>query len=253
METGMNNLVPSHITVSELEAYARCPMEYYLKYHRGVPAQRFESSFPTELPGNILGDLVHTVVRTLLESSSETCAAVVDRLTIQNQIPPQIVQLPEIETLCARALTFHQKRKWGNYRVETPFVLKVGDSLVRGTIDFLGQDAQGWHIVDYKTDKLATAADMPKRAASYQLQMAAYAAAAHCAGLTPLLDTTLLFLRIDDAVTQAITTDTAQTAIATLSEIIAQITTQRWDIGPTPPCRTCPYHHNGMCWEDQLK
>lgn len=253
METGMSSLAPSHITVSELEAYARCPMEYYLKYHRGIPTQHFESALPTDLPGNILGDLVHTVVRTLLESPTETCASVVDRLSIQNQIPPQIIQLPEIETLCARALAFHQKKNWKDYRVETPFVLKVGGSFVRGTIDFLGRDDQGWHIVDYKTDKLATAADMPKRAASYHLQMAAYAAATHHAGITPLQDTTLLFLRIDDTVTEAVTKMTTPSAITTMSEIIFQISAQQWDIKPTPPCRTCPYHHNGMCWKDQLK
>lgn len=253
METGMNNLAPSHITVSELEAYERCPMEYFLKYHRGVPTQRFETALPTELPGNLLGDLVHTVVRTLLEASTETCASVVDRIAIQNQIPSQIIPLAEIETLCKRALAFHQQKRWSEYRVETPFILSIGDSFIRGTIDFLGRDNQGWHIVDYKTDRLASAKEMPTRAASYQLQMTAYAAAVQCAGLAPLMDTTLLFLRIDDIVRQPVSSDATESAIKTMSEIITQISAQHWQVRETPPCRTCPYHHNGMCWEDQLK
>lgn len=235
---------PSHTTVSELEAYARCPMEYFLKYDREVPAQTL---------GSILGDIVHTVIHQLLETPGTRIAEGVDRYATTHEIPHGLIPLNEIETLCTRAIAFHQRRQWQEWRSEVPFALQVGATLVHGTIDFLGRDANGWHIVDYKTDRLASAADMPERAKAYHLQMMAYAAAASRAGIAPLIDTTLLFLRIEDQVVQPITphdTDNALTTIAKISNCIGQ---KNWALDATPPCRQCPYHHNQMCWEDRLR
>lgn len=249
----MTTLAPSHATVSELEAYARCPLEYFLKYNRKVPAQTLDTAPITELPGNLLGDIVHAVIHGLLQSPSAGIAELVDRHASSHEIPHALIPLQEIETLCARALAFHRERQWQEWRAEVPFALQLNATLVHGTIDFLGRDTAGWHIVDYKTDRLASASDMPERAKAYHLQMMAYAAAASRAKIAPLIDTTLLFLRVEDQVAHTIASQDSANALDTIAAILDSIRQKNWDTGSTPPCRQCPYHHNQMCWEDRLK
>lgn len=240
-------------TVSRLESYSRCPMEYYLKYHRGLPAQVVDPGPVTTLPGNLLGDLVHGVIREKMTRPDRGVADVVRNLAQEREIPEALIPMEEIATWVARALQYHQACQWTDYRMELPFVMRLGDTLVRGTIDFLGQDAAGWHVVDYKTDRMAARSEVVARAKSYTLQMQAYAAAATQAGLQPMVDTTLLFLRSDDVVTTPITPKDAAAVQDHILGIIAQIAQEDWDVGRNPPCKTCPYHHNGMCWEDRLR
>lgn len=249
----MTSSAPLHATVSELEAYARCPMEYFLKYDRQAPAQILNAEPITELPGNVLGDIVHTVIHGLLETPNLRIAEFVDRHATTHEIPHDLIPLNEIETLCTRAITFHRQQHWLEWRAEVPFAIQIGGTLLHGTVDFCGRNTDGWHIVDYKTDRLASAADMPERAKAYQLQMLAYAAAAHRAGLTPLRDTTLLFLRIENQVTHAVAPSDTDNALLTMATLLDCIGQKKWTPGATPPCRQCPYHHNQMCWEDRLK
>lgn len=240
-------------TVSRLESYSRCPMEYYLKYHRGVPAQVVGPSLVTTLPGNLLGDLVHGVIREMMARPDRDAANIARKLAQEREIPEALIPVDEISTWVARALQYHRGRQWIDYRMELPFVMRLGDALVRGAIDFLGRDTAGWHVVDYKTDRMAARSELAARAKSYALQMQAYAAAAAQAGIQPVVDTALLFLRSDDVVTTPITPQDAASVREEISGIIARIAQEDWDVGRSPPCKTCPYHHNGMCWEDRLK
>lgn len=240
-------------TVSRLESYSRCPMEYYLKYHRGVPAQVVGPEPATALPGNLLGDLVHGVIRKMMTRPDRDVADATRDLAQEREIPTPLIPMDEIAAWVARAVQYHRARQWTDYRIELPFVMRMGDTLVRGTIDFLGRDAAGWHVVDYKTDRMAARSELAARAKSYALQMQAYAAAATHAGLQPVVDTTLLFLRGDDVVTTPITPQDAASVREEMAGIMKKIEEENWDVGRSPPCKTCPYHHNGMCWEDRLK
>lgn len=240
-------------TVSRLESYSRCPMEYYLKYHRGVPAQVVDPEPATTLPGNLLGDLVHGVIREMMAGPDRDVADIVGGIAQEREIPAALISVDEIATWVGRALQYHRARQWTDTRMELPFVMRLGDNLLRGTIDFLGRDAAGWHVVDYKTDRLAARSELAARAKSYALQMQAYAAAATQAGLQPVVDTTLLFLRSDDTITTAIIPKDAAAVRGQMAEIMKKIAGENWKPGPQPPCKTCPYHHNGMCWEDRLK
>lgn len=249
----MNDSIPSHATVSELEAYARCPTEYFLKYARGVPSQTFDAPILTSLPGNMLGDLVHAVIREKMESPERDVAEIADQIARGREMPAHLMPLGDVETMCARALAHHASQEWNEYRMEVPFVMRLGDTLLHGTIDFLGRNKTGWHIVDYKTDRLASKSVAQERAKSYTLQMQAYAAAATQAGITPLIDTTLLFLRADCTVTYPIASADALATVQTMNGILENIKKENWKTMPTPPCLTCPYHHNRMCREDLLK
>lgn len=249
----MNDSTPSHTTVSKLEAYARCPMEYFLKYSRGVPAQAFDTPILTELPGNTLGELVHAVIRKKMDSPERDAAEITDQIAREREMPMSMVPLGDIEAMCGRAMAYHESQKWNEFRMEVPFVMRLDTALLHGTIDFLGRNNTGWHILDYKTDRLAAKSSVQERAKSYALQMQAYSAATTQAGITPLLDTTLLFLRIDGRVTQPVTPKDCEAAIHTMNCILENIKKETWDAGPNPPCKTCPFHHNKMCWEDRLK
>ena len=60
---------------------------------------------------------------------------------------------------------------------ETPFACILPDGvLLRGTIDCLFHDQDGWHIVDYKTDAVDPG-DAPNAAERYRIQLALYALA----------------------------------------------------------------------------
>ncbi len=78
---------------------------------------------------------------------------------------------------------------------ELSFLFRGPGLDVSGKIDLLYQDAGGdWHVVDYKSDRLA-AADVGARAARYELQMMMYAAAAAGHLGQNVADATVYFLR----------------------------------------------------------
>lgn len=228
-------------------------MEYFLKYVRRVPAQILPGDLRSELPGNILGDIVHAVIREKLDSPQRAIDDIVKRIAISRELPMALLPMEEIRQLSQRAIAYHAERQWQQYRTEQPFSLRIGAAIVHGTVDFLGKDGKGWHITDYKTDRLAAKSELTARAKSYDLQMLAYAGAATLAGLTPLISTTLLFLRLHAPVTAAVAEGVDVHARRTLQGVIGQIEAKNWEVGRSPPCRSCPYHHNGMCWEDRLR
>jgi ATP-dependent helicase/nuclease subunit A len=60
--------------------------------------------------------------------------------------------------------------------VETPITYAEDDgTVVRGTIDLIYRTAAGWHLVDFKTDRLRAEADVERLAAQYAPQVRAYA------------------------------------------------------------------------------
>lgn len=228
-------------------------MEYYLKYARGVPAQTFDTPVLTELPGNMLGELVHAVIREKMDAPGRDVADLTDQFAREHEMPTHLVPLGDIEAMCMGALAYHTRQEWHEWRMEVPFVMRLDKALLHGTIDFLGRNESGWHIVDYKTDRLAAKSSAQERAKSYTLQMQAYASAATQADITPLADTTLLFLRTDNAVSQPVAPKDTTATLLTMNRILENIRTENWDAGPTPPCKTCPFHHNAMCWKDRLR
>ncbi|HEX2476824.1 MAG TPA: 3'-5' exonuclease, partial [Lacipirellulaceae bacterium] len=69
------------------------------------------------------------------------------------------------------------------------------DNYLHGYIDCLYQDAEGrWHLVDYKTTKVASA-DVARLAKQYEMQMHVYALAAERALGEPPVELALYFLR----------------------------------------------------------
>ncbi|MBL8115431.1 MAG: PD-(D/E)XK nuclease family protein, partial [Acidobacteria bacterium] len=58
---------------------------------------------------------------------------------------------------------------------ELPILFREGDALVEGKIDLLFEEEDGWVLVDWKTDRVDTAAERAAREAAYAPQLRAYA------------------------------------------------------------------------------
>jgi ATP-dependent helicase/nuclease subunit A len=79
---------------------------------------------------------------------------------------------------------------WREIYVAAP----AGHHLVEGYVDLLYRTADGFVVVDYKTDAASTDAQRRQRAASYRLQLATYAHAIEAATGIPVLRGVLCFL-----------------------------------------------------------
>lgn len=68
---------------------------------------------------------------------------------------------------------------------ELPYAYYDGDTLEDGTIDLLYQDSEGWHLIDFKTDRIDALSGAPQLA-EYEAQVRTYARAVHrLAGFLP--------------------------------------------------------------------
>src|SRR5690606_26215366 len=75
----------------------------------------------------------------------------------------------------------------------------VGDRVLEGYVDLLVRAADGWLIVDYKTDAWGAGAHRAERVARYRRQLAAYAVALeHLLG-GPVVGGRLVHCRVDGA------------------------------------------------------
>ena len=76
----------------------------------------------------------------------------------------------------------------------------VGDRVIEGYIDLLVETPDGLVIVDYKTDTVASEADVDAKLAAYELQGAAYAVALEVSTGMPVVDCRFVFCRPSGAI-----------------------------------------------------
>lgn len=244
---------PLQLTVTQLETCARCPQEYYLKYDLGVPAATLEWPARHHLAENVRGEIIHAAIARKTERPASDISIIAAEELVLRGFAPERAREEPLRTLLATAQqmvpTDHSA-----LHVEYPFQLllpnAVVPTIVAGTIDCLVQRANGWEILDYKTDTIRDRASLATYAEKYALQMTTYALAAAKADLSPLYQTTLYFLDIDRPMTIPITDTRLTEGEAALHRIIEQITTGDFTIpdDTTPPCAGCIYQRNNMCW-----
>jgi ATP-dependent helicase/nuclease subunit A len=189
-----------HLSYSALTAYAGCGYRFYVERVLGLsapPEAGSEDEPPTE--GEPDGDeLLHpklgsrkralsigTAVHAALEASArrsweppaaDELEAILAREGIadDHEARERIVTLTEgwLDSELRRELD----RRGARLRAEVPFVLELGDAVVRGKIDLLAQAGEEVFVVDYKTDAL-DGADPAALAAGYETQRDLYAIA----------------------------------------------------------------------------
>jgi ATP-dependent helicase/nuclease subunit A len=78
---------------------------------------------------------------------------------------------------------------------EVPFVVTMPESLVRGVIDLAFEEADGWVLVDYKTDRTADRR-LGELAETYRPQLDAYRAAWAQIASEPVQEAGLYFTHV---------------------------------------------------------
>lgn len=124
--------------------------------------------------------------------------------------------------------------------VEAPFELRITESVrIRGRIDAVYGDGDGWEIVDFKSGRRS-------RRASSQVQLQAYALAARESGLgTPApesLKVSFVYLGDGlDVVSQEADGAWMERAKQRVLELVDSIRSEQFQTAPSPACRSCDF------------
>lgn len=239
-------------SVSELEAYDRCPREHDLKYVLGLPASRLFAGDAAGLAANVVGSIVHGVLEGLDPAAPESIPSLIDLACLKNGILPEKRALHGIRRAVESALALPFARRLGEGRREVRFDWTLRGSLISGSIDWMLPADGGWEIVDFKTDDVDEGR-APERARDYALQLVCYALAAEAATGERVAATSLAFLTPGVVICTPMDDARRAEGKARIEAIIDAIGSGRMMASTAPPCRSCPYHHNGLCWEDRLR
>jgi len=244
------------LAVTALNDFAKCPMLYRWRYELRVPGEPIEAAGSRggdapRLDAATVGTLYHLCMEHLDFASPQPAAALLTEAAVEMELADE-VDLPALAAALDDALRRFRdhelcSRLAGARQVfrELDFVLACPPAVMRGQIDLLFQDdAGGWHVVDYKSDRVE-GAELAARAEEYALQLLLYAAAARRhVGERPG-DATLYFLRpgetwsfeVSEASLEAVESRTAGLA----AELIAARRAGRFQPRGSETCDPCPY------------
>ena len=242
------------VAVTALSEFAHCPMLYRWRSELATP-----SPGSPDRPGSgasldalTLGTLYHRCMELLdfanPQAGDNLIAQVVWEMDLDDAVNPAALA-GELGEMISR---FAKHDLWGRLASarhifrELDFVLTAGQLTLRGQIDLLYCDDQGiWHVVDYKSDRVADDNEIARRAGNYELQMLAYSIAAGRHLDQPIADASLYFLR--PARTHTFTIDPAalqiaQDRLAALTEnLIISRRANQFERVQSARCNYCPY------------
>ena len=171
---------PVEISASGLDLYVSCPARWYRAVFLGIP----ETAVPTrELARNLAaarGRVIHTVLEDGVSADEDLIRARwFGAAMVQGCTPERAAELLHtvIEPLRRTRRDPHLQRiLTGTGRAEVPFRVAAGPVVLRGQIDHLYRDDEGWIVLDYKSERL----DRPlaQAAQRHQRQLLAYGWAA---------------------------------------------------------------------------
>jgi ATP-dependent helicase/nuclease subunit A len=129
-------------------------------------------------------------------------------------------------------------------KAEVRFLIELGGSHVRGTLDLLAEPRDGQAtVVDFKTDRLE-GADPEEHAQRYEIQRDLYALATVSATEAESVRVAYVYLeRPDQPVTYELDRAATEKARADLERTVAEIAAGRFEVTSTPDwplCRDCP-------------
>lgn len=205
----VRGITKSTYTVSAIESFLRCEKEYQLRYEKGVDAVRavdgrpstedgFQETSAHPLDAQTWGLIVHEIMQfinwhnpledeTVIRQALTNQHIVADNHELFAALKKNLENLrnhPEIAALFASPQKVYR---------ELPFLLDGEAFFLRGTLDYLAQNAGNCLIVDYKTDRIQNQNDLADRIRTYEIQIKCYAHAAQkILGLSQL-KTALIF------------------------------------------------------------
>ncbi len=196
-----------------LQTFRLCPTKFFLRYRLGMPAPDYRAR--TEAAADTLedyndailstkkGQLVHAVLEQAV-GSGDTSDESID--TTAAKSVGSILENPldeESESALAKQVaenarnavsTLREIAGEGKRYVEQTMMRKFGSDFLTGTLDLLLEDDKGFHIYDYKTNRLDKTQE--EIYAGYEIQMKLYALL--CANLKQgqrEFDVTIVFTR----------------------------------------------------------
>jgi len=196
-----------------LQTFKLCPSKYFLRYRLGMPepgtggwrlkAENRLEEHDDSILSTVKGEIIHAVLHDLLTRGSYDEAEIVK--TSEQTVSSRLGNLPnkeEAEKLLSQIVENSQNAistlgkilKSGNLRLEETITRKFRNDYFTGTLDLLVEDENGFHIFDYKTNRLDKGMD--KIYSDYEIQMKFYASL--CSELKPeqeSFDVTIIFTR----------------------------------------------------------
>jgi ATP-dependent helicase/nuclease subunit A len=251
------------VAVTALGDFAACPMLYRWKHELRVPQrylfvrpagtqpqQSHESAPLAQLDAATAGTLFHRCME-LLDVRRPDPAGLVRRVLSEMDMDagelaePLTAELTGFIDGMRRGELWRQLLQSRRDHRELDFLLDVGPAVLRGQIDMAFQDADGvWHIVDYKSDRIA-AAHAAQHAQAYSLQMQMYSLAARRYTGEAVADATLYFLRPATAVRLDVTDElirsSQEMAAALTRSLVAARRSGDYARRGAQLCPTCPY------------
>lgn len=155
LQEGVPVVVPAELTASDVVAMRADPAQFARRARRPVPFK--PNTFAKR------GTAFHEWLETLYGARP---------LLDENELPGN--DEPEVDRAVLEQLkASFEASHWANRTpayVERPFELAIGDAVVRGRIDAIFEDADGWTVVDWKTGQKPRPTDME----AAKLQLAVY-------------------------------------------------------------------------------
>ncbi len=231
---------PKFVTVSELEAYARCPQQYFLKYHLGLPSEDFFTTKPERIPANTKGSIIHEVIQKYDPKLKIDIKDLIKAACLNAQVNPSQKSIHDIEKSILGFLQNDLAKEIDQGERELDFDWKFENTIITGTIDWLKPLNNDFEIIDFKTDQI-TKQEAEEQAKAYELQLATYALALN------VKKTKLYFLEPDVIWSMDVTKQRAHNYKLKLKEIINNIKQEKFEINKEAPCIKCPFYRNGIC------
>lgn len=243
--------VKERFTVSEIEVFDRCPQEYAMRFLLDLPPARPQKD--KALPPEVRGSIIHSTLERLTEKSTRACRDILRQQCFAHHLHASPEKIKELFSSLEHFLHHPWCEEYVHGKREVSFDWKVKeDAIVSGKIDWIREKNGGWEIVDFKTDRVRHQ-HVEKIAQTYALQLALYALALEATTGKEVTRTSLFFLEPGKVFSVPHDDATRKATRERLHRILKRLSSGNTSIGKTlPPCGTCSYHHNKMCWLDRL-
>ncbi len=232
-----------HLSYSALATYGRCEYRFFAERVLGLPAREEVRRDGAKGPRRFgFGNAVHAALEwSARHGWREPDEALYGELLRREQVEASGAELERARNMVTAWLDSalcEELRARADARPEMPFVLPLGESVVRGTID-LYSPGEAPLVVDYKTDALGTGG-LDELVDRYGVQRKIYALAA--AGGADRVRTAYVFLeRPEDPVELELDHASLAEARQELGELIAGIRDGRFEVTAEP--------HAALCWD----
>jgi ATP-dependent helicase/nuclease subunit A len=231
-----------HLSYSALATYGRCGYRFFAERVLGLPP-REDPRRNGAGPGRFgFGNAVHAALEwSARHGWRQPDEALYGELLRREQLEPVGAELDRARDMVTAWLDSelcHELRAHEAAHPEMPFILRVGDSIVRGTMDLYAAGDVPL-VIDYKTDSVGTGG-LDELVDRYGVQRKIYALAA--IGDAARVRTAYVFLeRPSEPVELELDRPSLDAARRELEELIAGIRESRFDVTGEP--------HAALCWD----